>query len=211
MLYKISCPHCGGRISFEEDAAEKTVACPHCQQTLPLSIGAAEMQPVTGTAGSKSSVARKWGFGLAAVAVAGAMAVGVFFYFKDKPVEVTEDTGITGIVMQDGHLTVEVSPKNENLKVANNRGVQVTLRRDFPVAAVYLCDVSFATSKPAPAEVDRIVRESLEQCVKADSTHRIVGMAFWSNQPLSQAEYTGPLVWTPEENKIQKLSEARLP
>jgi hypothetical protein len=107
---------------------------------------------------------------------------------------------------QEEQLTVGlVSFKPDKVAIINNTQFQVTLHKDFSVPEIYLCDVTFA-EKPAPAEIDKILRDALEQCVKKDGTQEILAMAYVKEQALRPPDYSGPLVWSPEEKAIKPLN-----
>jgi hypothetical protein len=222
MVHKISCPHCGGHIAFEEESLGASVHCPHCQQAITLSVpGASEVQaqpaaleiaaapeaqqetqPQTPVAPGKKLpfLQLKWLAVAGLVVILAGAGVGLFFWLRSSPEEVA--------TTPEEQLTVGlVSFKPDKLAINNNPQFQVTLHKDFSVSSVYLCDVTFA-QKPAPAEIDKILRDSLEQCVKKDGSEEILAMAFVKENALRPPDYSGPLVWSPEEKTIMPVRQA---
>lgn len=68
-------------------------------------------------------------------------------------------------------------------------------------------NVVFYTKVPAPAVVDKILRDSLDQAIRLDPSRDILGMAFFGNDALSSNQHSGSLVYKAAERKVVTLDE----
>lgn len=236
-LYKITCPHCGGKISFEKEALGQTSACPHCQQPIQLTVPGAgpevaasstaslKVEPSTASqqaappstltkssvaAPSKSRVLKWMSIGVAAVILLGGAGTGIYLYRgKQKgPLKhgTIRDAAANWEESADNFMTVHpYSGENKDVSIAKTGTYEVLFRRDFQIATMGYCEVTYLGSKPSPAEVDQLVKESVAKCAKLDPALQIIGMAFQSNSALAKADYSGPVVWDPEAKQIGPL------
>jgi hypothetical protein len=70
-------------------------------------------------------------------------------------------------------------------------------------------NVGFYRKLPAPAVVDKILRESLYHATLIDSSVDILAMAFRGNEVLSSTQYSGSLVYKASEKMVKTFDDYR--
>lgn len=68
-------------------------------------------------------------------------------------------------------------------------------------------NVVFYTKVPAPAVVDKILRDSLDQAIRIDPSRDILAMAFFGNDALHNNQYSGSLVYKAAERRVVTFNE----
>ncbi len=80
--------------------------------------------------------------------------------------------------------------------------------QDVPSGGL-VCQVTFFGVPPAPATVDKIVRDSIQSAALVAPTRDILGMAFRGDDILNSNQYSGALVYRAADKRIVTLEESR--
>ena len=73
-----------------------------------------------------------------------------------------------------------------------------------------VCQVTFFGVPPAPATVDKIVRDSLQSAALVAPTRDILAMAFRGDDTLNSNQYSGALIYWAADKRIVTLEESRV-
>jgi hypothetical protein len=80
--------------------------------------------------------------------------------------------------------------------------------QDVPSGGL-VCQITFFGVPPAPATVDKIVRDTLQSAALVEPTRDILGMAFRGDDTLNSNQYSGALIYRAADKRIVTLEESR--